>query len=62
MKSQGEQSINATTTDGTLKLNINKLENGKYRVDANFYDRDGYYVAAKSHTRCCDNFQELLIS
>ena len=61
MKSQHEQSINAETSEGTLKLNINKLDNGKYRVDAHFYDNQGYYVASKSHTRYCDTFEELLI-
>ena len=61
MKSQYEQSINAETTEGTMKLNINKLEDGRYRVDARFYDHEGYYVASKSHTRYCDTFGELLI-
>ena len=62
MLTPNETNINAKTSEGTLKLSINKLPDGKYRVDSTFFDNDGYYVAHKSSTRIADTFNDLLIS
>jgi len=62
MLTPSETNINATTCEGTLKMSINKLPDGRYQVDASFFDNDGYYVAHKSSTRIVNTFNELLIS
>ena len=57
-----EQHINAKTSEGILKMSINKLPDGRYQVDASFFDNDGYYIAHKSSTRIANTFNALLIS
>lgn len=60
MKRPSEVNVNLKSTKGTLKVSINKLGDGKFRVDSSFFDRDGYYVAHKSSTRITDNVDALI--
>lgn len=61
MLTRNEINIQAKTTQGTLKTSINRLPDGRYQVDATFFDKDGYYDAGKSSTRIVNTFDELLI-
>jgi len=61
MITSSEVNLNAKTTEGTLKLSINRMKDGRYQVDASFFDNDGYYVAHKSSRRIADTVDDLLI-
>lgn len=60
MRTPGEVNINLESTSGTLKVSINKLPGGKFRVDSSFFGKDGYYIAHKSNTRIADNIDDLI--
>jgi hypothetical protein len=61
MLTPSEQHFTAKTTSGELKISVNRLPDGRYQLDATFFDKDGYYDAGKSSTRIVDTFDELLI-
>mgnify|MGYP001586671743 FL=1 len=60
MLTPNEVNIRLESTSGAMRVSINRLSNGKYRLEFTAYDRDGYYVAYKSGTRIVDNIEGLI--
>jgi len=54
--------LQAKTTEGTLKLQVNRLDNGKYEQVSVFIDTNGNIVPEKSKRIVVDDFKSLLIA
>lgn len=61
MLTPNEKYFVCTTRQGTLKISVNKMPDGRYRVDSTFFDNEGYYRPDKSNTRYANNIDELTI-